>query len=70
MRKPGRGFVAVLLALPLFAAPLLAVAQMPPHAPGTVCVTPSFWCWASQPGEPGGACTCPSPYGPVKGQLG
>lgn len=57
---------------PLFAAAVqgTALAQVPPHAPGTICLTPSFWCWASPPGPPGGACWCPSPYGWVAGRLG
>lgn len=49
---------------------LPALPQVPPHAPGTICFTPSFWCWAVQPGPPGGACACPSPYGWVRGTLG
>jgi hypothetical protein len=48
----------------------LAQAQVPPHAPGTICFTPSFWCWAQWPGAPGGPCGCPSPYGYVPGWLG
>ena len=46
-----------------------ARAQVPPHTPGTICFTSGFWCWAQPPGKPGGACTCPSPTGPVKGTL-
>ena len=45
-------------------------AQVPPHAPGTICYTPQFWCWAKQPGPPGGVCYCPSAYGWVPGRLG
>ena len=26
--------------------------QVPPHVPGTICFTPSFWCWAQWPGPP------------------
>jgi len=47
-----------------------AVAQVPPHAPGTICFTPRFWCWANPPGVPGSACWCPTPYGLVPGQRG
>ena len=47
-----------------------AVAQVPPHQPGTVCLTPYFWCWAPQPGPPGLPCACPTPQGWVSGQLG
>ena len=31
-------------------------AQAPPHTPGTVCYTPTFWCWAQPPGPPGRLC--------------
>ena len=47
----------------------LAQAQVPPHYPGTICFTPSFWCWSS-PGQPGTPCACPSPRGLVRGYLG
>ncbi|MEW9804563.1 hypothetical protein [Mesorhizobium marinum] len=45
-------------------------AQVPPHAPGTICFTPNFWCWAEWPGPPGAPCGCPGPYGYVPGTLG
>lgn len=57
-------------ALLLSAGVQLAPAQVPPHKPGTICFTPSFWCWAQPPGQPGQSCLCPSQYGPVRGQLG
>lgn len=47
-----------------------AVAQVPPHTPGTVCFTSTFWCWAQPPGAPGAPCACPSPTGYVAGTLG
>src|SRR5712691_2337740 len=47
-----------------------ALAQVPPHPPGAICFTRSFWCWAQPPGTPGKPCTCPTPYGPVSGTLG
>ena len=47
-----------------------AMAQVPPHPPGTICFTPQYWCWASPPGPSGAACVCPSPYGRVAGRLG
>lgn len=47
-----------------------ALAQVPPHAPGTICFTSSFWCWAYPPGPPGYPCGCPSPQGWVQGVLG
>jgi hypothetical protein len=54
----------------LLQAPLLALAQVPAHQPGTICFTPQFWCWANPPGPPGGNCACPSPYGWIGGRLG
>jgi hypothetical protein len=59
--------IAVLLLLSLVD---LAVAQVPPHAPGSICFTPNFWCWANPPGPPGWACYCPSPQGLIRGTLG
>jgi hypothetical protein len=70
MKKPLRPLVGVLLAAGTLIQSPIAVAQVPPHQPGTICFTSSFWCWASPPGPPGGQCYCPSPYGPVQGVLG
>lgn len=47
-----------------------ALAQVPPHQPGTICFTPTFWCCANPPGPPGNPCGCPGPYGFVSGVLG
>lgn len=56
-----------------FGIVLIAVAglkaQVPPHNPGTICVTPQFWCWAQPPGPPGGTCFCATGGGPVQGRL-
>jgi hypothetical protein len=45
---------------------------VPPHQPGTICLTPQFWCWIGNPvvGLVNASCTCPSPYGPVAGFTG
>lgn len=61
---------ATALAVVLSALAVAAWAQVPPHAPGTVCFTPSFWCWAQPPGPPGSPCGCPSPRGWVTGMRG
>ncbi|MEP6720795.1 MAG: hypothetical protein ABJA77_05085 [Variovorax sp.] len=66
---------ATLLFRPLVAAALsllalAASAQVPKHAPGTVCFTPRLWCWAQPPGQPGSACSCSTPYGRAAGTLG
>lgn len=45
-------------------------AQVPPHYPGTICYTPSFWCWSATPGPMGSRCFCPSPMGWIEGLLG
>lgn len=45
-------------------------AQVPPHAPGTICFTQAFWCWAQPPGPPGTPCTCPAPWGWAQGIRG
>jgi hypothetical protein len=47
-----------------------ALAQVPPHKPGTICFTPQFWCWAQPPGPPGYGCYCPTRNGLVPGKLG
>lgn len=46
------------------------LAQVPPHAPGTICFTRQFWCWAQPPGPKGRVCYCPTPSGRVRGVLG
>lgn len=48
----------------------LALAQVPPHKPGEICVTPKLWCWARPPGPAGQPCACASPYGALSGRLG
>jgi hypothetical protein len=70
MTKNFHSLLAALLAALTLLGTSMALAQVPPHTPGTICFTPSFWCWANPPGTPGAACTCPSPYGPVAGTLG
>jgi hypothetical protein len=50
--------------------PTDAMAQVPPHYPGTLCFTPQFWCWAAQAGPVGTPCGCPSAYGWIAGRLG
>lgn len=55
---PRKIFYALVISLAglLQATPLLA--QVPPHAPGSICFTPNFWCWVSTPGIPGNPCYC------------
>jgi hypothetical protein len=62
--------VLALAAAAVGGATAMAYAQVPPHQPGTVCLTPTFWCWARPPGRPGAVCYCPTPNGPVRGVFG
>ncbi|MCT8158989.1 hypothetical protein [Pseudoruegeria sp. SHC-113] len=69
---PHRRRLLPVLAIALAAAlaPAVARAQVPPHTPGTICFTATFWCWALYPGYPGTPCECPTYYGWVPGILG
>ena len=68
------GLPLIVAALIVTMAGLLATqttAQIPPHAPGTICLTPDFWCWAPEQGIPGEPCQCQVRDGePVEGVLG
>ncbi|MFT5643963.1 MAG: hypothetical protein ACI83P_001517 [Janthinobacterium sp.] len=59
--------VHALLLVAALCAP--ASAGVPPHAPGTICATPKFWCWAIYPGPPGARCACPVQQRFVAGVL-
>lgn len=61
---------SLLVALSVALLPSRAVAQVPPHVPGTICFTQQFWCWAQPPGPPGLPCFCNTGSGPVQGVLG
>jgi len=61
--------VQAMLLAALAAAALPSAAQIPPHAPGTVCATPKFWCWARYPGPPGTKCACSLQGGWQQGVL-
>jgi hypothetical protein len=60
------------LAALLVLAGVPAAAEVPPHQPGTVCVTTikSFWCWAPTVGPPGTYCACPVQNIRIDGRLG
>ena len=58
------------LSLVLLASSDEAGAQAPAHRPGTICLTPQFWCWAQPPGRPGTPCFCQTPFSRVRGTLG
>lgn len=67
--KNCRNLLWVLL-FAILASYRLAAAQVPEHAPGTICFTPTFWCWAQQPGPVGAFCGCYTSTGFVQGNLG
>ena len=68
MRKRHATVAAILLGTFALQLPA-AFAQMPPHAPGTICATPRFWCWALYKGPPGTQCACRTQSGWVAGIL-
>ena len=53
----------------LLAGTQSAHAQVPDHPPGSICSTPSGWCWAMVSGPVGAACTCPTGGGLAAGTL-
>jgi len=42
-----------------------ALAQVPPHPPGTICLTPTSWCWLSATANVGDNCMCGEAAGKV-----
>lgn len=56
-------------ALLILAAATAAQAQVPPHQPGSICATPTFWCWAQVWGEVGAPCYCGTAGGSIAGQY-
>jgi len=67
-------YIQVICMISLLLSPIVnmrhAIAQVPSHPPGSICITPQFWCWVNPPGQAGNQCSCPSPYGRVAGRLG
>jgi len=47
-----------------------AIAQVPPHRPGTICFTAYAWCWLDPAQQVGTPCTCRTSRGVVNGQAG
>jgi len=71
MKRLGSILIVGSIVIGGFLGPHSVMAQAaPPHAPGTVCFTPKFWCWAQPPGSSGSSCACPTPYGWVPGVRG
>lgn len=68
MRNP-HWITAALLGAALAWPQAAAIAQVPPHVPGSICATPQFWCWAVYLGPPGTQCACRSQHGWVPGVL-
>lgn len=68
--RPVPALAALLLLGAVALAPRATGAQvLPPHKPGTICVTPKLWCWFPATGTRGQPCSCPTPYGHVAGKL-
>ena len=61
--------LCTLLLLALLPLRLPVWAQPNNAPPGTVCVTPTFWCRAVRPGPPGAPCACQTANGWVQGVL-
>lgn len=63
-------FVALLVAfVSLSASAQNGQNALPPHDPGTICITPSGWCWVDQ-GTVGTPCGCGTPEGYFEGTHG
>jgi hypothetical protein len=58
-----------LVALAALGAPAAAQGQLPPHQPGTICLTNYGWCWLPRPFPSGGQCYCATPQGPIYGRV-
>jgi hypothetical protein len=69
MRTTRRTLAAAALVTAL-AAPATLAAQVPPHNPGAVCLTPTFWCWLQPPAPVGSRCTCTTASGAFAGVAG
>jgi hypothetical protein len=57
----------LLVAALIIAASSAAHAQVPAHPPGSICATPTFWCYAQIWGEVGTLCYCGTEGGAVPG---
>lgn len=69
MQHRRRRVVRLAIALAFIAVTGAALAQVPDHAPGSICATPTFWCWAQIWGQVGGPCYCGTAGGAVPGQY-
>lgn len=51
--------------------PWIAIAQpmVPPHQPGTVCLTQLGYCNMDRAGYLGAPCSCPTVRGPIRGVI-
>jgi len=65
-----RHVVATAALIAALAVPAALAAQVPPHYPGTVCLTPTFWCWLQPPAPLGSRCYCMTPSGAFPGVAG
>jgi len=74
LRRDRRTWVRLAWALALATTSLCAptpsaAQQIPPHIPGTICLTPYFWCWLPQQGPLNASCWCATYNGPVPGRV-
>lgn len=67
--RPSLSRLRLVFALSVAAASLAWAQGLPPHDPGTICVTPQQWCRVGYRGPVGAECTCPTPRGWVRGRL-
>jgi hypothetical protein len=65
-----RKVVAAAALIAALAIPAGLSAQVPPHYPGSVCLTPTFWCFLQPPLPPGSRCFCATPSGAFPGVAG
>ncbi len=70
MRKVGAIASVLLFVFPVLLLGGSAAAQVPPHQPGAICFTPTFWCWLPKPMFKGQTCYCMTQSGPVRGVAG
>ncbi len=60
---------AAVTSLIVLASALLAQNGLPPHKPGTICITQSGWCWVAQSAV-GSPCGCATSQGYIEGTRG
>ena len=67
MKSATRHLIRFAIAVAIALGATTSFAQVPDHAPGSICATAGFWCWADTSGTVGTPCVCPSAQGLVGG---